>query len=600
MWKTTLRGRAPRPTPPNGSPRRDSEPRWTFPSPGALRRFPFGWADLAVLLGTLALIALVARVGAQAMAHFAPPSVVPAISLDPRNLPMYAARSTVRMFVALGVSTLFTLAYGWVAAHSRRAERVLIPLLDVLQSVPVLGFLSVTVTGFIALFPGSLLGLEAASIFAVFTAQAWNMTFSFYHSLRTVPHELDELAALYRLSRWHRFTRVEVPSAMIGLVWNAMMSFGGGWFFVAASEAISVLNRRYTLPGIGSYVAAAVQAQDLRALAFALLAMAVVIVLVDQLFWRPLVAWAERFRVELTEAEVTPRSWVLDVFRAAHLPELTGRALARLTKATDRLLARLTRVRPQRGNGVSSPWADRAYNAALLLALALLLVAGLRFVLSEVSVAEVARTALLGLFTFGRTVLLVAAATLVWTPVGVAIGFNPRLARFLQPVVQFLASFPANFLFPFVTLAFVRLHASLNYGAILLMALGAQWYILFNVIAGSMSIPTDLREMATNMGLRGWELWRRLILPGIFPAWVTGGITAMGGAWNASIVAEIVSWGPTTLSAAGLGAYIARVTGAGDWPRIALGVGMMSLFVVALNRVLWRQLYGIAETRFRL
>ena len=518
--------------------------RTTFPSREALRRLPFGWADIAVILGALSLVALVARVSAEAAGAFAPPAIVPRVSLDPVRLPEYAARSTLRMFVALACSVVFTLIYGTIAAHSRRAERVLIPLLDVLQSVPVLGFLSITITGFIALFPGSLLGLEAASVFAIFTAQAWNMTFSFYQSLRTVPTDLLEATRLFRLSRWERWTRLEVPAAMIGLVWNAMMSFGGGWFFVAASEAISVLNRTYTLPGMGSYVAVAVAAGDLRALGAAIATMAVVILVVDQLFWRPLVAWADRFRLELSAAEAAPQAWMLDLLRRTRLLRRVGRLTGYPLRVADRLLARLTRARDGTDAGTPSGLVDHVYNAALLLALVLLLWTGLRFVLSEVAPAEVGRAALLGLATFGRTLVLLVLGSLVWTPVGVAIGFNPRLARLAQPVVQLLASFPANFLFPFATVAFLRLGVSLNWGSILLMSLGAQWYILFNVIAGASSVPTDLREMATTLGLRRWARWRTLILPGIFSAWVTGGITAMGGAWNASIVSEVVRWGP--------------------------------------------------------
>ena len=573
----------------------------TFPSRGALRRLPGGLADVTVFLGVMALLYLLARVGTGTVVRFAPPRVTPGVSLDPRNLPYYAARSTLRMFVALGASLVFTLAYGYVAAHSRRAARVLVPLLDILQSVPVLGFLSVTVTGFLALFPGSLLGLEAASVFAIFTAQAWNMTFSFYHSLRTLPRELDEAAALYRLPRWQRFTRLEVPAAMIGLVWNAMMSFGGGWFFVAASEAISVLNQRYTLPGIGSYVATAVAAQDLGAMVPALLTMAVVIVTIDQLFWRPIVAWADKFRLEQSAAAVAPRSWLLTLLRTARLPRLLGHALAPLGDAVDGVLSRLTPVRPRRDAAPAGRrWGDLLYNGALLALTIVLLAYGLRFVLREVGLGEVGHVALLGLATLARVLVLLVFSTLVWTPVGVAIGFSPRLARLAQPIVQLLASFPANFLFPFATILFIRSGISLNWGGILLMSLGAQWYILFNTIAGAQSIPTELREMAASMSLRGWKLWRHLIIPGIFPAWVTGGITAAGGAWNASIVAEVVSWGSTTLTATGLGAYVARATGTGDWPRIVLGVGMMSVYVVWLNRLVWRRLYALAETTYRL
>jgi len=572
----------------------------TFPSREALRRLPFGLADVAVILGTLVLLALIARVGAGTLVSFVPPNVLPSVSLDPWQLPYYAGRSTLRMFIGLFISTSFTLIYGYVAAYNRRAERVLIPLLDILQSIPVLGFLSITVTGFIALFPGSLLGLEAASIFAIFTSQAWNMTFSFYHSLRTVPPELSEAVTLYRLSSWQRFTKLEVPSAMIGLVWNAMMSFGGGWFFVAASEAISVLNQKYTLPGIGSYVAAAITAQNLPALGWALLAIVTVIVLVDQLFWRPLIAWSDKFRLEQSAGADAPQSWLYDLFKAARVPKLLGQALSPIGEAINRLSTSLI-PQPNKYTGSEKPdGSDRLYTFVLLTIIGGLIIAGLHFVLTTVGLNEVMRAFGLGLLTLGRVLILLVFATVIWTPVGVAIGFNPKLARLLQPVVQFLASFPANFIFPFATLFFIYAHISINWGSILLMALGSQWYILFNSIAGAMSIPTDLREMGVAMGLRKWHLWRTLIIPGIFSAWVTGGVTASGGAWNASIVSEIVSWGDKNLAAAGLGAYIANATQDGDWPRITLGIGMMSLFVVGANRLFWRRLYHLAETKYRL
>jgi NitT/TauT family transport system permease protein len=558
-------------------------------------------ADAAVLLGTLALCALMACIGAGAFVRFVPPHEVPSVRLDPRYLPYYAARSTLRMFLALGASLLFTVLYGYAAAKSRCAERVLIPLLDVLQSVPVLGFLSITVTGFIALFPGRLLGLELASIFAIFTSQAWNMTFSFYQSLRTVPRELDEAVMLYRLPRWQRFLRLEVPAATIGLLWNAMMSFGGGWFFVAASEAISVLNQSYTLPGIGSYVTTAVEAQDIHALLWALVIMAVVILLVDQLFWRPLVAWRDRFKLERSAAAEAPHSWVLDILRNARVPRLLAGVCAPVREMLSTACARLFPARTaRRAMGPDSRHDDRLYNALLVLLVIGLGVWGVYFILTEVGLGEIGQVLLMGLATFARVAVLVALSTVLWVPMGVAIGFTPRLARLLQPVIQFLASFPANFLFPFATMAFINVGLSLNIGGIVLMALGAQWYILFNTIAGAMSIPNDLREMARNLGVRGWHLWRSLILPGMFAAWVTGGITASGGAWNASIVSEMVAWGNTTLTAYGLGAYIARATQGGDWPRIVLSVGCMCVLVVGLNRFVWRRLYRLAETKYRL
>lgn len=556
-------------------------------------------ADLAVGLGTLTLLYIVARVGAESLVKFRPPDVIPTITLDPANLPNYAARSTLRMFIALVASTLFTFVYGYWAARSKRAERVLVPLLDILQSVPVLGFLSVTVTAFIALFRGSLLGLEAASVFAIFTGQAWNMTFSFYQSLRTIPSELDEMADLYRLSKWERFTRLELPSSAIGLVWNGMMSFGGGWFFLAASESISVLNRQYTLPGLGSYVAAAVQAKNLAALGWAIATMIILILLIDQFFWKPLVTIADKYKLELTAGEER-RFWVVDLWRAASLPQRLEKIAEPMIHGIDRSLASLTRPAIERRAAEPSKRSDLLFNIVLWCITAGLLVAAIHFVLSGAGVEEIGKAGLLGVATAARVLVLLVLSTLIWTPIGVAIGFSPRLARLTQPLVQIFASFPANFLFPFATLVFLKLGVSLNWGSMFLMALGAQWYLLFNVIGGAQSIPNDLREMASNLGLRGLRRWKFLIGPGIFGAWVTGAITASGGAWNASIVSELVSWGNTTLKADGLGAYIAEATAKGDWPRIVLGVGLMSIFVVGFNRLVWRRLYDLAEKRYQL
>ncbi len=572
---------------------------FSFSPQAQLKRPSFGLADVAIGLGLLTILYVVSRVGAQALVKFRPPDIIPSISLDPRNLPDYAARSTLRMFIALGLSTLFTFVYGYAAAKSRRAERLLVPLLDILQSVPVLGFLSVTVTAFIAIFRGSLLGLEAASIFAIFTGQAWNMTFSLYQSLRSVPKELDEMATLYRLSKWERFTRLELPVSVIGLVWNGMMSFGGGWFFLAASEAISVLNRQYTLPGLGSYVAAAVVQQNLHALGWAIATMIALILLIDQLFWKPLVTLADRYKLELSAGEER-RFWLVDLWRSSSLPGYASRLVQPILGRLDRLLSRATAVPLEVHPKKISKIGDAIYNIFLILLVAVLFFGALRFVLAEVGISEVGHAALLGLLTGSRVVALLIFSTVVWTPVGVAIGFSPKLSRVSQPVVQVLASFPANFLFPFATLGFIKVGLSLNWGSMLLMALGAQWYLLFNVIGGAQSIPNELREMATSIGLKHVRAWRALIGPGIFGSWVTGAITASGGAWNASIVSEIVSWGSTTLRADGLGAYIADATAKGDWPRIVLGVGLMSVFVVGFNRLVWHPLYDLAEEKYRL
>src|SRR5579863_1527422 len=347
---------------------------WRKSSQTDMVRPSLGVADLAVGLGVLTLLYVVAKVGAQSLVKFNPPDVIPTVDLDPRNLPDYAARSTLRMFLALGFSTVFTFIYGYAAARSRRAERVLVPLLDILQSIPVLGFLSVTVTAFIALFRGSLLGLEAAAIFAIFTGQAWNMTFSFYHSLRSLPRELEEMAELYRLSKWERFTRLELPASVIGLVWNGMMSFGGGWFFLAASEAISVLNRQYTLPGIGSYVAAAVTAKDLRALAWAIATMIVLILLIDQLFWKPLVTIADRYKLELSAGE-EPHFWLVDLWRSATLPRYAERFVEPFITKVDHFLSQATAVPARTASRRASRTGELIYNGVLLVSIVALVVA---------------------------------------------------------------------------------------------------------------------------------------------------------------------------------------------------------------------------------
>ncbi len=571
----------------------------TLPTLSTARPSRSTLADLAIGLGTLALLYTISRVGSESFVRFSPPDIIPSINLDPHNLINYAARSTLRMFIALIASTLFTFVYAYAAARNARAERILIPLLDILQSIPVLGFLSITVTAFIALFRGSLLGLEAASIFAIFTGQAWNMTFSLYQSLRSMPRELDEMASLYRLSKWERFTRLELPVSVIGLVWNGMMSFGGGWFFLAASEAISVLNRQYTLPGLGSYVAAAVTAKNLPALAWAIVTMICLILLIDQFFWKPLVTLADRYKLELSASEER-RNWIVDLWRTATLPRHIEQAVEPVIRWADRRLSQLTAFPRETVERTPSKLGDRIYNAFLILMVVVLTLAGIRFVLGEVGLSEVGHAALFGLYTGLRVLALIVFSTIVWTPVGVAIGFSPKLARISQPLVQVFASFPANFLFPFATLGFIKAGIHLNWGSMLLMALGAQWYLLFNIIGGAQAIPNDLREMATSLGLKGSREWIKLIGPGVFGTWVTGAITASGGAWNASIVSELVSWGNTTLKASGLGAYIAEATSNGDWPRIVLGVGLMSVFVVGINRLVWRPLYDLAEEKYRL
>ncbi|MBB1151633.1 ABC transporter permease [Amycolatopsis dendrobii] len=573
----------------------------TFPTRGALVRPRRTIADVAVFLGAAAALWLIVRLAHGAATAWTPATAPSTVSTDPAELPYYAGRSLLRMFVALVLSVGFTFVYATAAARLRRTEKILLPALDILQSVPVLGFLSVTITGFVALFPGSQLGLECASIFAIFTSQAWNMTFAFHHSLVSQPRDLDEASRLLRLSRWQRFWRVDVPSGMIPLVWNGMMSFGGGWFFLTASEALSVNNQKFALPGIGAYVATASEEGDLGKVLLAVGVMVVLVVGVNVLFWRPLTAWSERFRIENSEAAEAPRSLVLDLLRRSRIPTLLGRVLGKLVFPLDRALAVFGLAEyPLRFSPARRRAADIVFSVAVS---GLILYGTARMVLfigETTGYGEVGRVLLLGLVTFARVVTLVVVGTLVWVPIGVWIGMNPRVSRLAQPVVQVLASFPANFLFPLITAVLVATGISLDWGGILLMSLGAQWYILFNVIAGASAIPHDLREASANLRLPRALWWCRLVLPAIFPSYVTGGITAAGGAWNASIVAEIVSYNGVTLTATGLGAYIADATGSGDSGRILLGVAVMSLYVVGLNRLFWRRLYRLAERRFSL
>ncbi|MFI6685516.1 ABC transporter permease [Streptomyces sp. NPDC050485] len=579
---------------------RTSGPAPRIPSRFAGRLARLSWVDAVVAAAVLVLFYVVLQVGHGTTVRFSTDQSIK-VDTDPTQLPYDAARSLLRMFIALAASIVFTFVYALAAAKSRRLERILIPALDILQSVPVLGFLTVAVTGFIALFPGSMLGLECASIFAIFTSQAWNMTFGFYYSLTSLPRELDELSRSFRFTRWMRFWKVELPSGMISLVWNGMLSFGGGWFFLVASEAISVKNKDYALPGVGSYAGAAITDGDLGKIGWAILTMGVMVIGVNFLFWRPLTAWAEKFKNEQSEASEIQRSVVLDFLRRSNWPQLLGKVF----RPAGRALSRAARVfgvddRPLSVDPTRKRTGDITFSAVA----GAVILWGLfdlgRYLHDETGLGVFGEPLLLGLATLARVLVLVAAATVIWVPIGVKIGFSPRLTRIAQPVVQVLASFPANFLFPLAVWFFLKTGLSINIGGILLMALGAQWYILFNTIAGAMSIPSDLREAMDDLGVRGWQRWKRLILPGIFPSYVTGGITASGGAWNASIVAEVVTFGGTTLTATGLGAYIAKATAAGDFPHLIAGVAVMSLYVVGLNRLLWRRLYRLADTRFAL
>ncbi len=522
------------------------------------------------------------------------------ISLNPRYLPGYAAQTALRMLVAMLASLVFTFTYATLAAKSRRAASVLIPLLDILQSVPILGF-SITIVFFLSLTPGRVAGAELAAIFLVFTSQAWNMAFSFYHSLRSIPEELDEAARAFHLGPWMRFWKLEVPFAMPALIWNMMMSMSGGWFFVVAAEAISVGHTTVTLPGVGSYIARAIEERSLTAIGWAILAMFIVILIYDQVLFRPLTASADWFRLE-QETGLTPSgSWALTMMRRSRLLTFGRTAFGAVLKVGfNRGPVRAPKLPGGGRSPVSTRWGDGAWYAAVTAVVGLAAWRIGHFVLSQVPLAEVGHVVVLGLLTLTRVVVLIALASVVWVPIGVYVGMRPRLASAVQPIAQFLAAFPVNLLFPIVVSAIVALKLDPNIWLSPLMVLGTQWYILFNVIVGASSLSADLRYAGENLGVRGWLWWRRIALPAVFPFYVTGAITASGGSWNASIVSEVADWGSKHLSAAGLGAYIANATSAGDFPRTVLGIAVMSLFVVVLNRLFWRPLYARAERKFRV
>ena len=573
-------------------------PNTVFPAFASVRRLPnlFDVVAGVCIFGALVYVAGIAR---GTLAPLDAPEAT-TIVLDPWFLPGYAVRTTLRMFAALVCSLLFTFTYATWAAKSRRAGLILVPILDILQSVPILGFLSFTVVFFMSLFPGQVLGAELAAIFAIFTSQAWNMAFSLYQSLKTVPADLDEATRSYRLTPWQRFWRLEVPFAMPGLVWNTMMSMSGGWFFVVASEAVSVGDATWKLPGIGSYVALALEQRDIGAVLYAILAMLVVILAYDQLLFRPLVAWSAKFRFELTAAEEVEDPWVLKLLRRTRLLRAVSGLVGSVFDAFGGLRLSFRTKARSAFQRAPSRLGDGVFLAILALMLAAAIWQIVSFVAQTLAWSDLLEAVGLGLLTLVRVVVLMTLATLVWVPIGVWLGLRPKWGRRAQPVAQFLAAFPANLFFPIFVVLIVRFAGNPDIWLTPLMILGTQWYILFNVIAGASAFPGDLQEAARNFRVGGWLWWRRIILPGIFPYYVTGAITASGGSWNAAIVSEVASWGNTKLVAHGLGAYIAQATADGATAKVVLGVVVMSSFVVAFNRLLWRPLYSFAARRLTL
>ncbi|HYM68054.1 MAG TPA: ABC transporter permease subunit [bacterium] len=569
------------------------------PGPTLLRA-PRVWAVDALLLGAVATVFYVLLAVAPRELHRVTPSVT--IDLQPSALPRYALLSFMRMCGGYAVSLAFTFVVGYAAARSRSAGRIIVPALDILQSIPVLSFLPAVLLAMIALFPRQTTGLEIGSILLIFTGMVWNMAFSFYHSLRTIPEELIEAARAFRLSWWQRFTSLELPASAIGLVWNSVMSWAGGWFFLMATEAFSLGKQSFTLPGLGSYLAEAANKGDFAAILWGLGVLVTLIIALDQLVWRPLIAWSERFKVELSESQDAPTSWVLDLLRdSALLPQASRRIRAALGRVQTHRPPRRATPEPPRPSVASrlEPWLRWptigagtlviAWGALSLLKLVAALPPAKWIDIGEGSVATLLRIA------------IALIISLAWSvPAGVAIGLHPRLSRLAQPLAQIAASVPATAVFPILVLIFVRVGGGLSIASILLMLLGTQWYVLFNAIAGASALPRDLQEAAAVMKVRGWMRWRTLILPAIFPYLVTGGITAQGGAFNASIVSEYVSFEGKTLQTIGLGALVTAAANNGDYPLLASSTLAMGLIVVVVNRLFWRRAARLAEERYHV
>jgi len=566
-------------------------------SPALLRRPAFTIGDGIIILALAALLFAAVRISFHAPAVIAGPN----ISLSLWALPWYALLSTLRMLVAYLLSLAFTLAYGYAAAHNRTAEKVLMPLLDVLQSVPILSFLPLVLLSLSVILPEGL-ATELAAIVLIFTSQAWNMTYSFYQSVSTIPSELGEAATIFRLNQWLRFKTVELPFSALGLIWNSMMSWAGGWFFLMASEIFTVGARDFRLPGIGAYLQTAAGAGNIRAVVAGVIVLVLTIILLDQLLWRPILAWAEKFKLEMVAGEQPLQSWLRDVLARAWIVErFAERVASPCAEWVDNRMGRSeTGMSPARDAGRSKParlvWI-LAVGAGVL---GIYGASRAALMLRDLHGAEWAGIGLGTLATLLRVAFALVIALLWTVPVGVAIGTNRKLANILQPVVQVTASVPATALFPVILLVLSRAPGGLNVAAVLLMLMGTQWYLLFNVIAGTAAIPQDLRDTTALLRLSRRDRWRNLILPALFPYLVTGAITATGGAWNASIVAEHAQFGGRTLATVGIGATIAGATGKGNYALLLASTLALILTVVTVNRLFWRWLYRVAEERYRM
>jgi NitT/TauT family transport system permease protein len=579
----------------------------TTPLPPIVKR-PAGsrwtWAfliDIAVFLFVFAAIFGVYAIGRSWLGPAHPQAQ---ISQNPRDLPLYALYSLVRIGIAYALSLVFALAYGYIAASSRRAEIIMVPLLDILQSIPVLSFLPGVMLAMVAIFPHSQFGVELGCILLIFTGQVWNIAFSFYSSLKSVPRELNEAAKIYRFSRWQRFAELDLPFSTIGLVWNSMMSVAGGWFFLMACEMFVLGKRDFRLPGLGSFLQTAASHGDTRAILWGVAAMIAVVVLLDQLVWRPIILWADKFKFEQVESSATAQTTLLHLLGRASILIRLYRLLFRPFFNWLTLIFTLGARRA--AETFSAPkqhhlrrWLGYLLGAGVLVGLGFTVFHAVRELsdLHHEDYIELVESAALTFLRVNAALILGA----LWTvPVGVAIGSNPRLARVAQPLVQIAASIPATALFPIILLFLLRLRGGLEFAALLLMLLGTQWYILFNVIAGAMAIPTDLKEVAHVFHFSSWDRWRYLILPGIFPYLVTGMVTASGGAWNASIVAEYFHFQGRIVSTAGLGSTISSASDSGRFDVLLAATLIMATVVVLINRLLWRRLYRLASSRFKL
>ncbi|MEO6803943.1 MAG: ABC transporter permease subunit [Granulicella sp.] len=564
------------------------------------RSWPF------VLDLTVAALCLAAFYGVLQIAKYWLSSAQPqfTISLSPRALPLYAFYSVVRIGLAYLLSLVFAIAYGYIAAYNKRAESLMIAALDILQSIPVLSFLPGVMLAMVALFPTRQLGVEMGAIILIFTGQVWNMAFSFYSSLKSLPRELGEASRIYGFSTWQRFWQLELPYGTIGLVWNSMISVAGGWFFLMACEMFVLGDRDFRLPGLGSYLQTAASADNIPAMAWGIATVIAIIVATDQLLWRPVIAWSDKFKIEQSAGTDRISSPILHLIQRSNA--LAAIKLHTLTPLSERIYltvaARHSRHRAQQAAGEIHPSPIWPGIVVMVIGGAIILYAAgsalLR--LREIDASQYLLIAESAGATFLRVNLSLLLAALWTIPAGVAIGFNPRLARIVQPIVQVTASFPAPILFPIIILGLMKLGGGLGIGSIALMLLGTQWYILFNVIAGAMAIPSDLREVSTLFRFTRWQRWRTVILPGIFPYLITGLVTASGGAWNASIIAEYFHLKGQTLQTIGLGAQISAASDKGQFQILLLATIVMALMVVTVNRLVWRPLYHLAETKYKL